>query len=67
MVKGEDSQLSGCGFESVYWMVVSNAIYYILKLTKNKGSQMWHTKKYLNILNFTTKYKSQSNHFDYLY
>ncbi len=45
MVKGEDSQLSGCGFESQRRILdgVSEASYYIGK--RNKGSQMGHTKK----------------------
>ncbi len=48
VVKGEDSQLSGCGFESRRRILdgVSEASYYIGK--RNKGSQMGHTKK--NIL-----------------
>ncbi len=45
MVKGEDPQLSGCGFESRRRILdgVSEASYYIEK--GNKGSQMGHTKK----------------------
>ncbi len=45
MVKGEDSQLSGCGFESWRHILdgVSEASYFIEKI--NKGSQMGHTKK----------------------
>ncbi len=45
MVKAEDSQLSGCGFESRHRILdgVSKASYYIGK--RNKGSQMGHTKK----------------------
>ena len=45
MVKGEDSQLSGCGFESRRRIPdgVSKASYYIEK--GNKSSQMGHTKK----------------------
>ncbi len=45
MVKGDDSQLSGCGFESLRRILddVSEASYYIEK--GNKGSQMGHTKK----------------------
>ena len=45
VVKGEDSQLSGCGFESLRRILdgVSEASYYIEK--GNKGSQMGHTKK----------------------
>ncbi len=45
MVKGEDSKLSGCGFESLRRILdsVSKASYYIGK--RNKGSQMGHTKK----------------------
>ena len=47
VVKGEDSQLSGCGFESRRRILdgVSEASYYIGK--RNKGSQMGHTKKIL--------------------
>ena len=47
VVKGEDSQLSGCGFESWRRILdgVSEASYYIGK--RNKGSQMGHTKKIL--------------------
>ncbi len=45
MVKGEDSQLIGCGFKS--WRLildgVSKASYYIEK--GNKGSQIGHTNK----------------------
>jgi hypothetical protein len=42
---GEDSQLSGCGFESRRRILdgVSEASYYIGK--RNNGSQMGHTKK----------------------
>ncbi len=45
MVKGEDSQLSGCGFKSRRRILdgVSEASYYIGE--GNKGSQMGHTKK----------------------
>jgi hypothetical protein len=45
VVKGEDSHLSGCGFESQRRILdgVSKASYYIEK--GNKGSQMGHTKK----------------------
>ncbi len=45
MVKGVDSQLSDCGFESQRRELdgVSKASYYIEK--GNKGSQMGHTKK----------------------
>ncbi len=45
VVKGEDSQVSGCGFESRRHIMygVSEACYYIGK--RNKGSQMGHTKK----------------------
>jgi GTPase len=45
VVKDEDSQLSGCGFESRRRILdgVSEASYYIGK--RNKGSQMGHTKK----------------------
>ena len=45
MVKGEDSQLSGCGFESQSRILdgLSEASYYIGK--RNKGSQMGHIKK----------------------
>ncbi len=45
VVKGEDSQLSGCWFESQRRILdgVSEASYYIGK--RNKGSQMGHTKK----------------------
>jgi hypothetical protein len=45
VVTGEDSQLSGCGFESQRRILdgVSEASYYIEK--GNKGSQMGHTKK----------------------
>jgi hypothetical protein len=45
VVKGKDSQLSGCGFESQCHILdgVSEASYYIEK--GNKGSQMGHTKK----------------------
>jgi hypothetical protein len=45
VVKGEDSQLSGCGFESRRRILdgVSEASYYIEK--GNKGSQTGHTKK----------------------
>ncbi len=44
MVKGEDSQLSGCGFKSRRCILdgVSKASYYIEK--GNKGSQMGHQK-----------------------
>jgi hypothetical protein len=44
VVKGEDSQLSGCVFESLHRILygVSKASYYIEK--GNKGSQMGHTK-----------------------
>jgi hypothetical protein len=44
VVKGEDSQLSGCGFKSRRRILdgVSEASYYIGK--RNKGSQMGHTK-----------------------
>ncbi len=43
MIKGEDSQLSGCGFKSRHRILdgVSKASYYIEK--GNKGSQMGHT------------------------
>ncbi len=46
MVKAEDSQLSGCGFESRRRIVdgVSKATYYIGK--RKKGSQWAHQKKY---------------------
>jgi hypothetical protein len=46
VVKGEDSQLSGCGFESrrrILDGVSEASSYYIEK--GNKGSQMGHTKK----------------------
>ncbi len=45
MVKGKDSQLSGCGSESRHRILdgVSEASYYIEK--GNKGSLMEHTKK----------------------
>jgi hypothetical protein len=45
VVKGKDSQLNGCGFESRRRILdgVSEASYYIEK--GNKGSQMGHTKK----------------------
>ncbi len=45
MVKGEDSQLNGCGFESQCCILdgVSEASFYIGK--RNKDSQMEHTKK----------------------
>ncbi len=45
MVKGKDSQLSGCGFESRRRILdgVSEASYYIGK--RNKGSHMGQTKK----------------------
>ena len=45
MVKGEDSQLSGCGFKSWRRILngVSEASYYIEK--RNKCSQMGHTEK----------------------
>jgi hypothetical protein len=43
VIKGEDSQLSGCGFKSRHRILdgVSKASYYIEK--GNKGSQMGHT------------------------
>ncbi len=46
VVKGEDSQLSGCGFESRRRIQdgVSEASYYYIG-KRNKGSQMGHTKK----------------------
>jgi hypothetical protein len=45
VVKGEDSQLSGCGFESWRRILdgVIKASYYIQK--RNKGCKMGHTKK----------------------
>ncbi len=48
MVKGEDSQLSGCGFESRRRILdgVIEASYYIEK--GNKGSQIGTPKTYLN-------------------
>jgi hypothetical protein len=51
VVKGQDSQLSGCGFESRHRILdgVSEPSYYIEK--GNKGSQMGHTKKIFKIKN----------------
>ncbi len=45
VVKGNDSQLSGCGFESRHRILdgVSKASYYFGK--RNKGSRIGHTKK----------------------
>jgi hypothetical protein len=45
VVKGKDSQLSGCGFKSRRRILdgVSKVSYYTGK--RNKGSQMGHTKK----------------------
>ncbi len=46
MVKREDSQLSGCGFES--WRCILDSCQRsitIEKLMKNTGSQMGHPKK----------------------
>ncbi len=46
VVKGEDSQLGGCGFEPRRRILdgVSKASFYNGK-KRNKGSQMGHTKK----------------------
>ncbi len=47
MVKGEDSQLSGCGFESWHRILdgCKRCQLLQLKINENKGSQMGHTKK----------------------
>jgi hypothetical protein len=47
VVKGEDSQLSGCGFESSHRILDGCKQCWLLqlKINENKGSQMEHTKK----------------------
>ncbi len=49
VVKGEDSQLSGCGFESWHCILDGCKRLLQLKINENKGSQMGHTKKKKNI------------------
>jgi hypothetical protein len=43
-----NQEVVGSNPGTVYWMAVSDASYYInTKITKNKGSQMGNTKKYI--------------------
>ena len=59
MVKAEDmsskevvgsKEIVGSNPGTVYWMDISNTSYYMHKNNENKGSQMGHTKKYLERL-----------------
>ncbi len=47
IVKGEDSQLSGCGFESWHRILDGCKQCWLLqlKINENKGSQIGQTKK----------------------
>jgi hypothetical protein len=40
-----DQEVVGLKPDTVYWMDVSNASYYIQENNENKGSQTGHTKK----------------------
>ncbi len=41
-----DQEVVGSNPDTVYWMNVSDdANYYLKRKIKNKGGQMWHTKK----------------------
>jgi hypothetical protein len=46
VVKGEDSQVSGCGFKSRR-RILDGVTKLAIRLKRNKGSRMGHTKTYL--------------------
>ena len=48
-----DQEVVGSNPDTVYWMDVSVASYYIIEKYRNKGSQMGHTKKILKKKKFT--------------
>ena len=56
-----DQEVVGSNSDTVYWMDVSVASYYIIEKYRNKGSQMGHTKKNIKKKEIYTCFKLKNH------